>query len=98
MKSRQNTTTVEKIFEESEAIRETEKELNQRLEDIGIDADKLVESGLEKIEKLMNKEDAKIVSMPSEFPIAANKQKADLSSLKQDLLKKNEEDKTPRKK
>lgn len=99
MKNRQNVTAIERIFDESGEAKTTEKELDQSLEDIGIKPDALVATGLDKINALLEKDkEAEIVPISSKYPIAAGKKKADIDALKKDLIKKEEGNKTPKKK
>jgi len=99
MKNRQNVTAIERIFDESEKVKTSEKELDQSLEDIGVNPDTLVASGLDKINALLNKsKEAEIIPIPSKYLIAASKKKGNINALKQDLTKKEEENKTSKKK
>lgn len=87
MKNKKSIIILERILEETENAKRTEKELDQSLREINIDPNELVEVGLKKIGKLLDKKDKNVTPLHAQFPIAANKQKADLDRLKKDMLK-----------
>lgn len=98
MENKKSITAVERIFEEAETIKYSENELDRALKNIHIDPDKLVTVGLEKIRKLLDQTATKEIPLPTQFPIAATKQKTDLDRLKKDVVKEDTKHSKPKKK